>query len=237
MTNSLDPFPIITPEVTSDILCVDIGNTAIKIAGYQQEQTVLKELFYQRISHAECTTELLPRHRRAVISDNTHLAYHKLFTAAHIIIPHQLPNIRFAYTLEQLGVDRYISLAGIAQQYDKVVVIDCGSAITIDVLDNGIHTSGGIAPGYERLKGTFNFTGEQSIAQFHAGCTEMMQQYVQQAISNYPDYSIIITGGDGQCIQKLVTPYSKSQSIQYKRNLVIDGLKFYFQTFLSDSHL
>lgn len=232
-----EPSPIVSPQLTADVLFVDIGNTAIKLAGYQQDQSTLCELFYRSISHQEFTTSLIPAHTQALISDNTHLEYHELFTDPKVITPHQLPNIRFAYELEQLGVDRYISLLGIAEQYDRVVVIDCGSAITIDVLDHGVHTSRGIAPGYGRLKASFDFSGEQSIAQFHLGCTQMIQQYVQQALTQYADYPIIFTGGDGQFVQKLVTPHSESQSIEYKRNLVIDGLKFYFQTFLSNSHL
>ena len=55
---------------------------------------------------------------------------------------------------EQLGVDRWMSLIGAwSINQDAVCIVDCGTAVTIDVLDDqGHHLGGMIVPGMELMQ-------------------------------------------------------------------------------------
>jgi type III pantothenate kinase len=66
--------------------------------------------------------------------------------------PHSLPELQLAYPQpETLGVDRWLGMLG-ALGADSLVV-SCGSALTIDLLDrHGRHHGGLIAPSPERMR-------------------------------------------------------------------------------------
>ncbi|TAN67608.1 MAG: type III pantothenate kinase [Methylobacter sp.] len=55
---------------------------------------------------------------------------------------------------EKLGVDRWLSLIAVWRQYRKpVCIVDCGTAITVDLIDaDGRHQGGLISPGLTLMK-------------------------------------------------------------------------------------
>lgn len=52
---------------------------------------------------------------------------------------------------EQLGADRYVALHGAVSKHPSqaCIVIDCGTAVTIDLIDEGQHLGGVILPGMQ----------------------------------------------------------------------------------------
>ncbi|MGH1374248.1 MAG: type III pantothenate kinase [Cellvibrionaceae bacterium] len=71
-----------------------------------------------------------------------------------------------------LGVDRWLAVlaASAISNYQKVLVVDCGSAITIDILDSGVHRGGYIVPGMRLMvNALFKDTSQVKVAQLPAG--------------------------------------------------------------------
>ncbi len=119
---------------------------------------------------------------------------------------------------EKLGVDRWLSLIAARKVYDGAVcVVDCGTAITIDLLDaEGCHQGGFIAPGLTLMKkslvqgthalqfnehtqavGPANNTDAAIYSGTLAACRGLIE-HVLSAQSQH--YSLILTGGDAALI-------------------------------------
>ena len=76
-------------------------------------------------------------------------------TPVFIVASRQACGVSNAYTVpEQLGVDRWAALVGAHHHGNGAVcVVDCGTAITLDMLAaDGVHRGGLILPGIEMLK-------------------------------------------------------------------------------------
>lgn len=72
-----------------------------------------------------------------------------------VFTPSEGLGVRVGYiNPDQLGVDRYLSIAAAYNQVGgDVVVVDCGTAVTIDaVARGGVHKGGVIIPGLELMK-------------------------------------------------------------------------------------
>jgi len=129
---------------------------------------------------------------------------------------------------DRLGVDRWLALIAAAQICDgDCIVIDAGSAITLDLLrGDGRHLGGAILPGVNtslnEFKHIFRYIdfNHEAISQCeHPGCsTEAAIQidYGQNSITRLPllvnrwskifdqEAEIIIAGGDAPRVQKII---------------------------------
>jgi len=137
-----------------------------------------------------------------------------------------------------LGVDRWLGMLAAHQlNPEGVLVIDCGSAITIDILRGGCHAGGYIVPGLRLMAGAlFRDTdaikvdwsdggqtspGRNTAQAVNHGLLLMAASFIVevQARENLP--RLILTGGDATalaavlCVENLVVP-----------ELVLDGLRF-----------
>ena len=119
---------------------------------------------------------------------------------------------------EKLGVDRWLSLVAVRHQYNGAAcVVDCGTAITVDVIDaNGHHLGGLISPGLSLMKkslvqGTealqFSETKHSSgLANFteaaiFSGTLSAAVGLIELVLSKQPkNMQLILTGGDAQLI-------------------------------------
>lgn len=114
---------------------------------------------------------------------------------------------------EQLGVDRWLALCAAWQRVQGAVcVVDCGSAITVDILDpHGQHLGGLIAPGLQMMRdalvaGTALTSetgppllglGRDTRTGIHAGTTEALLGLIERARRQAPaDARLVLTGGD-----------------------------------------
>ncbi len=147
-----------------------------------------------------------------------------------------------------LGSDRWLALiAARTQTVKSVCVIDCGSAVTIDILnDENLHLGGFITPGLSLSRKTMgqntsklpfmvehNFSGTNSSAYYatnthdaiSAGTLYQLSAYIEHIIAEIKNdvcdnIECIITGGDAIIAQKLI-----SHHLIYREKLVLDGLK------------
>ncbi len=125
----------------------------------------------------------------------------------------------------KLGADRKALIAAAVTIYpaQDVLVIDMGSCVTYDLVDrSGLHHGGGISPGWQmRLNAMHTFTGrlpqlstlDDSIekkevtgmntqqAMFNStffGLLAEIDQRIEYYKSEFPDLTVILTGGDAQ---------------------------------------
>ncbi len=145
---------------------------------------------------------------------------------------------------EKLGADRWISLIALRHHYAlPACVADCGTAVTIDVLDkNGGHLGGVIVPGlalmrqillektrgireigerYEELLGKDTASAVQSgTLQAVAGLIERVVSGCAVRLGDQP--TLVVTGGDaGSLASRLGIPYHMAPDLILQGLLVI----------------
>lgn len=119
---------------------------------------------------------------------------------------------------EKLGVDRWLSLVAVCQQYQApACIVDCGTAITVDLIDaDGRHQGGLISPGLTLMKqslgqgtealsvseasyafGLANFTE----AAIYSGTLTAAIGLIEHVLAKQPENTqLILTGGDAELI-------------------------------------
>jgi type III pantothenate kinase len=143
---------------------------------------------------------------------------------------------------QQLGVDRWLGIiAGYHEVGSVVHVIDCGSAITADLVDRGgVHRGGYISPGVAMmtqslLHGTdrVRFASRSQIREATPGkdTSEAVAHgallaacgFVSQACGRFNEISgdavVLLTGGDAELIQRTL-----GLRANLRPSLVLDGL-------------
>lgn len=119
---------------------------------------------------------------------------------------------------EKLGVDRWLSLVAVRNQYQQpACIVDCGTAITVDLIDDkGRHQGGMICPGLTLMKkslseGTERLKFDQerhhmgpaicTEAAIYSGTLTAAVGLIEHVFSEQPKNSILIlTGGDAQLV-------------------------------------
>lgn len=140
---------------------------------------------------------------------------------------------------ELMGVDRWLALFAVVEEtYEgHIVVVDAGTAMTIDVLKGKTHLGGLIVPGfnlqYSSLTGSAALPGDVLLKP-ETGLGNDTQSCMQQGVwsglastvdaiaNSYEGSKIYISGGDGVSISKLIA--NKSILID---NVVLTGLRRY----------
>jgi type III pantothenate kinase len=240
------------------ILLVDIGNTRIKW-GWQHEGCL------RDVGHFVHREQTLPdvltawqRFRQApervvfcnVAAETVKMAvtYWALrlwrIDAEEIVTASETLGVRNGYEQPaRLGVDRWMSLIAACASYhhQAVCVADCGSAVTVDALNqDGQHLGGLIIPGIHLMKkallaGTQDVrldpTSEDMglfarstyggvIAGVHYAIVATLDRLADELQQAFPDnVSRIITGGDGEPIKPLL-----ARSWEWRPHLVLEGL-------------
>ncbi len=145
--------------------------------------------------------------------------------------------------VHKMGVDRWLAMLAVWQrQPDQThIVIDAGTAITLDIIDGfGRHVGGYICPGFNLMKGSLlNGTkkvwaedewqlgrapGNRTQLCVDHGIQDMVACWLERHCTLQPDAKITLTGGDGPRLSALLT-----KKISYQADLVLDGLAVYFQ--------
>jgi len=142
----------------------------------------------------------------------------------------------------QLGADRWAALvAARARLTDSVCVVDCGTAVTIDALDqNGLFRGGVILPGLAlmrdallRTQGVRNVSGNAGSALALstadgvvagtlyglAGAIDRVLDEQAALLGSAPQ--TLITGGDAQSLLALLR-----HDVQYTPDLVLEGVAY-----------
>ena len=145
---------------------------------------------------------------------------------------------------ERMGVDRWLAMIAAYRLVDDegVIVVDAGSAITIDIVsEQGLHLGGYIVPGLTMAKRALFANTEQvnrydeplllggapnndtmklgnnTLQCVEYGVLNQMLALVKQVAEQFPDFKLIITGGDGELLADSIPALAD-------KNLVLKGL-------------
>ena len=245
-------------------LLVDLGNSRLKWANYQNGQ--LGSVGSVKYDGENLATLLsaewssLPAPGKICVSSDvdsqltavlTQWVEKQWATAAHIITPKDHAyGVKNAYQDPlQLGSDRWAALVAVRSNIKgAAIIIDCGSAITIDVMNaEGEHLGGMIIPGIQMMqqslfKGThkINETDERNkpvLAALGKNTRECVSSGIHTAIVVFIDEMIsrttkktmqktktenmtkVITGGDADVILPFL-----DNSVIHQPALVLEGL-------------
>lgn len=215
-------------------LLIDSGNTRLKWAILQQDDELITShaLLNQQITRQQLieTWKLQPPPKRLAIACVSSTPLLELVLAVAIelwptieIIPVKSQAHAFgvynAYQHpEKLGVDRWLALVAVRNHYQlPACIVDCGTAITVDLINaDGNHQGGLISPGLTLMKkslatgtaglqfyetnydvGPANFTE----AAIYSGTLAAAVGLIEHVLSKQPNASqLILTGGDAEII-------------------------------------
>lgn len=236
-------------------LLVDVGNTQVKYVFQAAEESApLTEIVY--LDYKAFKTQLLNAEFSQVtevILANVHgkeladaiQAWTTLNNIAFVQVHSSTTafGVNSSYQqAERLGIDRWLAMIGAKQLYplQNILIIDAGTATTVDVLDaQGYHCGGWIMPGVQtmfnsllartqKIIATPSVTanvvfGKDSSSCLNNGCWAMTVGAVKEAIIQANNIltldKILITGGNGQQIRNLIT-----DNCQLEPKLVFYGL-------------
>ena len=145
----------------------------------------------------------------------------------------------------KLGIDRWLCLIAAHHDYQHAVwIIDCGTAITIDFLDeNGRHGGGVIAPGLRLMKSALlhntaalTMVEEEHVAglanqtdkAIFSGVIYAATGLIKQALKSRNSKAVLVlTGGDAELIARHL-----SDSVIIEPDLVLKGLAILVHKYL-----
>ncbi len=239
-------------------LLVDIGNSrlkwALEIQGKLQTTTALsceKENFKQQLAQAWEALENIEIVAISSVSSTEIVKYltrlaTQLWGQVKVVIAKSQSfsaGVTNSYQqADKLGVDRWLCLLAAHYYYPKVGwVIDCGTAITIDYIDEtGLHKGGLISAGLGLMKKSL-FSNTQALmlisgehefslanntqAAIYSGTLAASIGLIEQALKmQNTDRGILLTGGDAEIIYTYLT-----QTATLDTDLVLKGLSVYLQ--------
>ncbi len=237
-------------------LLVDLGNTRLKWA---TGNTVNDIVIGEAVTNSSLTHKKLIQLWRNISTPEklaiSHVAkknYHDIVLA---VATELWPNIRIttataqieAFGLinayeqpEKLGVDRWLGMIATFNQYQSAFcLVGCGTAITVDLVDNsGKHLGGLISPGLRLMReslhantanlnlnvATYPFgLANHTDAAIYNGTLAAALGLIEINLKTHPDnLLLILTGGDADIIAGAI---SKSNIIE--PNLVLQGLAIF----------
>jgi len=220
-------------------LFVDIGHSAVKW------RTLDSEVFSQGVE--KFSENSLPDNQSVWLSAVAHPqiveAINMKFLDVEVVksLSH-FGSLTIAYKEPlDLGSDRFLAMLGALKYFPNrnMLIIDVGSALTIDVVnESGEHQGGLIMPGLQALRGSFakfatntkslNSSNLQSSTDkaWLSGTQKMLISSIKEQItgfeSEYLDGKVILTGGS---VRGFISELP--ETVNYFDNLVLDGLESY----------
>lgn len=213
------------------IVTIDIGNTAAKVSLYEGEQSV--ESLSVCGDVAETVDVMLRRQQvDGVICScvgDASLALLNRLSEEKIPIVWMSPStnlpIEIGYDCRAtLGSDRVAAAVGVADVADSVLVVDIGTAVTLDVVDKGRFIGGNISPGislrFEALhthtsllplvsaEGETPLLGHNTETAIRAGVVRGVAYEIAGAYKAasliYKDLKLVLTGGSAPLVEPLL---------------------------------
>ena len=230
-------------------LVVDIGNNFFKLGIFENSNLVFS--FFDKNDKIDVEIEKIIRSyskiTSALISNVSSIEINDILNKLNIKIYELDSTFIFPFKLnyktpESLGNDR-LALAAAATilfPNSNNLVIDAGTCITIDFIDNNNHFIGGsISPGvkmrYDSLnhytanlpllknENSFNYPGDSTNASIHAGIiggvSNEINGFIKQINSRNDKVNVILTGGDAKILSKTL-----KITIFANQNFILEGL-------------
>lgn len=230
-------------------LIIDVGNTRCKVAVF--EEGIIKDVFV--FNKSIILSELKKINSEYLISacimssvtnipENVEQDIIRLFNPIFLNSKTNVPFKNLYNTPNTLGVDRIALAAAASEKYKQknVLIIDAGTCITFDFINNkkeylGGAISLGIAMRYKALhsftsklpllkpKEVYNFVGSDTNSSIHSGvingiCNEI-DGVINQYVKKYRDLTVVLTGGDTYFLAKQL-----KSGIFAHPNFVLEGL-------------
>ncbi|MGE4594248.1 MAG: type III pantothenate kinase [Gammaproteobacteria bacterium] len=223
-------------------LFIDIGHSAIKWR--LADSAVVTQ------SIEDFSLDSLPENLTVWLSYVAHLNIvevikHQFSSLVIIRTPAEYKTLSVAYPIpSELGVDRFLAMLGAQKHHPNInlLIIDIGSALTIDVVaETGKHQGGLIMPGLSALRSSFEkFATNSSLKGFIGlqnatkaawlGGTESMliasiKTQIDDFLDRYTNSKVILTGGGAKDVASTI-----NVDVEVFENLVLDGIEYYAQT-------
>jgi len=141
--------------------------------------------------------------------------------------------IRFETSYQGMGIDRKV----VCKYIKDGIIVDFGSAITVDIMKNGIHKGGFILPGIKAFKSiypnisqklSFHFEKNTNLDKIPLTTNDAINYAILNAISlpilkEYEKYQIKVyfTGGDKSLLKK----HFENIPVKYMKNMMFKSMK------------
>lgn len=230
-------------------LVVDIGNNFFKLGIFENSNLVFS--FFEKNDKIDVEIEKIihsySKITSALISNVSSVKINDILNKLNIKIYELDSTFIFPFKLnyktpESLGNDRLALAAAATILYPNSnnLVIDAGTCITIDFINNYNHFMGGsISPGvkmrYDSLnhytanlpllknENNFNYPGDSTNASIHAGIiggvSNEINGFIKQINSRNDKVNVILTGGDAKILSKTL-----KITIFANQNFILEGL-------------
>ena len=233
-------------------LIIDVGNTLVKLAVFdkdalQHKKTCIKSDFLDNLS---IISNQFLKIENSIISSVDNLTKAQLSALKKLcplqVLDHtmKLPFSNLYATPSTLGVDRIALVSAAATQYPNknVLIIDSGSCITYDFLDDkNQYLGGAISPGLEMRYNALNqFTAklpflemkkpksvisDSTNSSIHSGVFNgtlfEIDGFIESYKLHYDDLTIILTGGNAHFLRD-----SLKSDIFANSNFLMEGLNY-----------
>lgn len=237
------------------LVAIDVGNTRIKAAvfeGYSLVNLYIleKECFQKELKIIFKTYSKITDLWVSSVSDIEKRAFEGLLDSVKIHFIGHLDSFPFHNlyaTPATLGLDRMVLAAGAVLQYPKTnrLIIDAGTCITYDIVDeNDNYLGGAIAPGLRlRYESLHHYTaklplltlempekyiGNSTNQSIHSGVVHgvlhEIEGYISKFREDYENFTIILTGGDSDFLAKRL-----KSTIFANSNFLLESLNHLFQ--------
>jgi type III pantothenate kinase len=232
------------------ILAVDVGNTRIKAAVFEDD--IIREFFVFDKKELRKKIEKILKKNKFItylvvssvgnIEKNMFLDFSDTIKVHFVTHEDPFPFLNKYKTPQTLGIDRMVLAAGATLKYPNQnrLVIDAGTCITYDFIDqNDNYQGGAIAPGlrlrYESLHAYTaklplltlgapeHFIGKSTSESIHSGVVNGFVYEIDGFIDEYKaqcsNFIIILTGGDAEFLAKRL-----KNTIFANSNFLLDSL-------------
>jgi type III pantothenate kinase len=236
-------------------LIIDVGNSFVKLAVFDGDHMKHKEivelnLILERIRVIDYTYKHIKTAIVSSVGKLSEVDFNLIGERFDLLILNsetKLPYASLYKTPRTLGVDRIALVSASVKNYpdNNVLIIDAGTCITYDFINNkNEYLGGAISPGLRmRYKSLNNLTanlplldtelpnniiGNSTEASIHSGVVYGVLKEIDGVIeaykANYPDLTVILTGGDSNFLSKQL-----KSSIFATPNFLLEGLNFILQ--------
>lgn len=240
-----------------NILYLDIGNSSIKAAYKEDLDWIRPDSF--KIKNASELVEWINQHQKdfgmvviaSVVDTTTEAIVNRLdIEKVRVLTVSDIPADLLDYkTPETLGLDRFFACYGaVAQTSKPAVVIDAGTACTIDYMSGDFVFRGGIImPGIGILEKSLRefapnlpavlrtlpdeWPGKSTKNSLRWGLYGAFRNSIHSLLNTYEeqfdDFDIMITGGDAEWLSSILERESKVRPM-----LVFEGIQYFLEDYL-----
>ncbi len=230
-------------------LIIDVGNTRVKTAVFESDAIVAQHVFQKDAILTE-VKKIVSTHKitKAIIATVAALSKEKI-TELHQFLKltelkntTKVPFLNTYKTPKTLGVDRIALASAAVNEFPgkHVLVIDAGTCITYDIINNKREYLGGaIAPGIlMRFKALHDYTanlpllekrnleayiGTNTETSIQSGVVNGVVQEINGIVKQYqedfPNLTVVLTGGDTNFLSKRL-----KSGIFASQNFLLKGL-------------